>query len=149
MYRLNLPQYEIKIKQQNGKTLILDTLRRKFVSLTPEEWVRQHFIHFLTEHKGYPASLIANEKELTCGQKKLRCDSVLYDSQARPRMIMEYKAPTIAITQKVFNQISVYNMLLKVDYLVVSNGLQHYCCRMDYTNNRYCFLKEIPDFSEL
>lgn len=149
MYRLNLPQYEIKIKQQNGKTLILDTLRRKFVSLTPEEWVRQHFIHFLTEHKGYPASLIANEIELTCGQKKLRCDSVLYDSQARPRMIMEYKAPTIAITQKVFNQISVYNMLLKVDYLVVSNGLQHYCCRMDYANNSYSFLKEIPDFSEL
>lgn len=149
MYRLNLPQYEIKIKQQNGKTQILDTLRRKFVSLTPEEWVRQHFVHFLTEHKGYPASLIANEIELTCGQKKLRCDSVLYDSQARPRMIMEYKAPTIAITQKVFNQISVYNMLLKVDYLVVSNGLQHYCCRMDYANNSYCFLKEIPDFSEL
>lgn len=149
MYRLNLPQYEIKIKQQNGKTQILDTLRRKFVSLTPEEWVRQHFVHFLTEHKGYPASLIANEAELTCGQKKLRCDSVLYDSQARPRMIMEYKAPTIAITQKVFNQISVYNMLLKVDYLVVSNGLQHYCCRMDYANNSYCFLKEIPDFSEL
>lgn len=149
MYRLNLPQYEIKIKQQNGKTQILDTLRRKFVSLTPEEWVRQHFVHFLTEHKGYPASLIANETEQTCGQKKLRCDSVLYDSQARPRMIMEYKAPTIAITQKVFNQISVYNMLLKVDYLVVSNGLQHYCCRMDYANNSYCFLKEIPDFSEL
>lgn len=70
MYRLNLPQYEIKIKQQNGKTLILDTLRRKFVSLTPEEWVRQHFVHFLTEHKGYPSSLIANETELTCGQKK-------------------------------------------------------------------------------
>ena len=149
MYRLNLPQYEIKIKQQNGKTLILDTLRRKFVSLTPEEWVRQHFVHFLTEHKGYPASLISNETELTCVQKKLLCDSVLYDSQARPRMIMEYKAPTIAITQKVFNQISVYNMLLKVDYLVVSNGLQHYCCRMDYANNSYCFLKEIPDFSEL
>ncbi len=149
MYRLNLPQYEIKIKQQNGKPLILDTLRRKFVSLTPEEWVRQHFVHFLTEHKGYPASLIANETELACGQKKLRCDSVLYDSQARPRMIMEYKAPTIAITQKVFNQISAYNMLLKVDYLVVSNGMQHYCCRMDYDNNSYCFLKEIPDFNEL
>lgn len=149
MYRLNLPQYEIKIKQQNGKTFILDTLRRKFVCLTPEEWVRQHFVHFLTEHKGYPASLIANETELVCGQKRLRCDSILYDSQARPRMIMEYKAPSIAITQKVFDQIYAYNILLKVDYLVISNGLQHYCCRMDYDNNSYCFLKEIPDFSEL
>lgn len=149
MYRLNLPQYEIKIANHNGKPAILDVLRRKYVSLTPEEWVRQHFIHFLIEHKGYPPALLANEIELQCGEKKLRCDSVLYDRTAQPCMIMEYKAPTVAITQKVFNQISVYNMLLRVDFLIVSNGMQHFCCKMDYENNSCTFLKDIPDYSEI
>ena len=146
MYRLNLPQYEIKVAERNGKTVIFDNLRRRFVSLTPEEWVRQHFVHFLTGHKGY---LLANEVELTCGQKRLRCDSVLYDISARPRMIIEYKSPEIALTQKVFDQISVYNMLLHVDYLIVSNGLQHYCCKMDYEKRTYAFLKEIPEYEEI
>lgn len=149
MYRLNLPLYEIKTVKQNGKTYILDTLRRKYVSLTPEEWVRQHFVHFLIEHKGYPSSLLANEVELHVGDKKLRCDSVLYNRSAQPVMIIEYKAPTIALSQKVFDQISVYNMLLHVHYLIVSNGLQHYCCRMDYNNHTYTFLTEIPDYNEL
>ncbi len=149
MYRLNLPQYEIKVAERNGKTVIFDNLRRRFVSLTPEEWVRQHFVHFLTGHKGYPAALLANEVELTCGQKRLRCDSVLYDISARPRMIIEYKSPEIALTQKVFDQISVYNMLLHVDYLIVSNGLQHYCCKMDYEKRTYAFLKEIPEYEEI
>lgn len=149
MYRLNLPQYEIKVATRNGRTVIFDNLRRKYVSLTPEEWVRQHFIHFLTGHKGYPEALLANEIELTCGQKRLRCDSVLYDAYAHPRMIIEYKSPEIALTQKVFDQISVYNMLLKVDYLVVSNGMQHYCCKMDYEKHNYAFLKDIPEYEEL
>lgn len=149
MYRLNLPQYEIKITKRNGKPYILDTLRRKYVSLTPEEWVRQHFVHFLIEHKGYPQALLANEVELRVGDKRLRCDSVLYNREAQPVMIIEYKAPTIALTQRVFDQISVYNMLLHVDYLVVSNGLQHYCCRMDYANNTYTFLTDIPDYGDL
>ena len=127
MYRLNLPTYNIKIRENNGKQFILDILRRKYVALTPEEWVRQHFIHFLTEHKGYPAALLANEIELHIGQKCLRCDSVLYNKVVEPRMIIEYKAPNIKITQKVFDQISVYNMLMHVDYLVVSNGISHYC----------------------
>ena len=121
----------------------------KYVSLTPEEWVRQHFIHYLTEHKGYPAPLLANEVELLIGQKSLRCDSVLYDKMLQPRMIIEYKAPTIQITQKVFDQISAYNMLMRVDYLVVSNGMNHYCCRMDYEGGRYAFLKDIPDYQQL
>lgn len=149
MYRLNLPQYEIKVIQRNGKPAILDVLRRKYVSLTPEEWVRQHFVHFLTDHKGYPAALLANEVELTCGEKRLRCDSILYNQQARPRMIIEYKAPEIAITQKVFDQITVYNMLLHVDYLIVSNGLNHYCCKMDYEQHTYEFLKDIPEYRAL
>lgn len=149
MYRLNLPQYEIKITKRNGKPFILDSLRRKYVSLTPEEWVRQHFVHFLIEHKGYPPSLLTNEVELHVGDKRLRCDSVLYNREAQPVMIIEYKAPTISLTQRVFDQISVYNMLLHVDYLVISNGLQHYCCRMDYENNTYTFLTDIPNYGDL
>lgn len=111
--------------------------------------MRQHFIHYLTEHKGYPAPLLANEVELRIGQKSLRCDSVLYDKMLQPRMIIEYKAPTIQITQKVFDQISAYNMLMRVDYLVVSNGMNHYCCRMDYEGGRYAFLKDIPYYQQL
>ncbi|MDO4309459.1 MAG: type I restriction enzyme HsdR N-terminal domain-containing protein [Prevotella sp.] len=149
MYQLNLPRYDIRIGEQAGRRTILDVLRRKYVALTPEEWVRQHFVHFLIGHKGYPPALLANEIELRSGSKRLRCDSVLYDSSLRPRMIIEYKAPTVAIQQKVFDQISVYNMLLHVDYLVVSNGLNHYCCRMDYANHRYVFLHEIPAYQEL
>ena len=92
---------------------------------------------------------MANEVELKVGSKKLRCDSVLYDPTLRPRMIMEYKAPTIQITQNVFNQIAAYNMLLHVDYLVVSNGLQHYCCKMDYVGKKYLYLRDIPDYQKL
>ena len=92
---------------------------------------------------------MANEVELRVGDKRLRCDSVLYNKVAQPVMIIEYKAPTIALTQHVFDQISTYNMLLHVDYLIVSNGLQHYCCRMDYDNHAYVFLRDIPCYSDL
>ena len=149
MYELNLPKYGIKIKNDKGHQPIFDVLRRKYVALTPEEWVRQHFVHFLIEHKGYPKALMANEIQLAIGNKKLRCDSVLYDRTLRPRMIIEYKAPTVNITQKVFDQITIYNMLLHVDYLVVSNGIKHYCCRMDYANQKYLFLEDIPDYQNL
>ena len=149
MYRLNLPQYEIKIGEKGGKRTIFDFLRRKYVVLTPEEWVRQHFTHYLVEHKGYPKGLLGNEIELRIGEKHLRCDSILYNKEARPQMIIEYKAPTIQIQQKTFDQISAYNLLLKVDYLVVSNGMQHYCCRMDYEHQKYVFLQDIPDYEKL
>ena len=149
MYELNLPKYGIKIKNDKGHQSIFDVLRRKYVALTPEEWVRQHFVHFLIEHKGYPKALMANEIQLAIGNKKLRCDSVLYDRTLRPRMIIEYKAPTVNITQKVFDQITIYNMPLHVDYLVVSNGIKHYCCRMDYANQKYLFLENIPDYQNL
>ena len=149
MYELNLPKYGIKIANENGHLTIFDVLRRKYVALTPEEWVRQHFVHYLIGHKGYPQTLMANEIQLAIGNKKLRCDSVLYDRSLKPRMIIEYKAPTVNITQKVFDQITVYNMLLHVDYLVVSNGIKHYCCQMDYDNQKYLFLKDIPDYQEI
>jgi hypothetical protein len=119
------------------------------VKLTPEEWVRQHFVHWIVEHKGYPKGLLGNEIELQVGEKKLRCDSILYDSNAHPVMIIEYKAPTIALSQKVFDQISAYNLLLHVDYLVMSNGIEHYCCQMDYERNCYYFLQDIPDYEKI
>ena len=149
MFPLNLPSYSTKIVNSGGKTKIYDDLRRRYVALTPEEWVRQHFIHYLTGHLGYPTSLLANEVELMVGQKKLRCDSVLYNLRAEPLMIMEYKAPTITLSQKVFDQISVYNMLLHVDYLIVSNGLEHYCCKMDNEHQKYLFLNEIPRYENI
>ena len=149
MFRLNLPQYEIKISEKGGKRMIFDFLRRKYVALTPEEWVRQHFVHYLVEHKGYPKGLIGNEIELQIGAKRLRCDTILYNRMARPQMIIEYKAPTIPLQQKVFEQISTYNLLLKVDYLIVSNGIQHYCCKMDYKNQKCLFLEDIPDYEKL
>lgn len=149
MTRLNLPPFEIKLRGTKTRPQIFDILRKKYIALTPEEWVRQHFVHFLVEHKGYPASLMANEIQLKVGEKTLRADSVLYSRDLKPRMIIEYKAPHIPITQKVFDQISIYNMLLHVDYLVVSNGLQHYICKMDYNDKKYLFLEDIPDYEEL
>ena len=149
MVRLNLPPYPIKITEKGAKRYIFDFLRRKYVALTPEEWVRQHFVHFLVEHKGYPKGLLANEVELKAGEKRLRCDTLLYTADAHPRMIIEYKAPTIQIQQKTFDQISAYNLLLKVDFLIVSNGLQHHCCKMDYDTQSYTFLEGIPDYEKL
>lgn len=149
MTRLNLPSFEIKLRGTKARPQIFDILRKKYIALTPEEWVRQHFVHFLVEHKGYPAALMANEIQLKVGEKTLRADSVLYSRDLKPRMIIEYKAPHIPITQKVFDQISIYNMLLHVDYLVVSNGLQHYICKMDYNDKKYLFLEDIPNYEEL
>ena len=149
MFELNLPKAPLKVVRENGKFSVFDPLRRKYVSLTPEEWVRQHFTHYLVSHKHYPASMLGNEISLSLGSVRKRCDTVLYDHQAQPRMIVEYKAPSVALTQKVFDQVSRYNMALHVDYLVVSNGMQHFCCRMDYEHHTYAFLREIPDYAEL
>ena len=129
--------------------MIFDFLRKKYVALTPEEWVRQHFTHYLVEHKGYPKGLLGNEIELQIGDKRLRCDSILYNKVALPQMIIEYKAPTVPLQQKVFDQISAYNLLLRVDYLIISNGMEHYCCMMDYEHQKYLFLQEIPDYEKL
>ena len=143
---LNLPPFEAKLLKESGRISIYDMLRKRYVALTPEEYVRQHFVHYLCDHLGYPEAILANEVMLSVGQKHLRCDTVAYDSNARPRMIIEYKAPNIAITQKVFNQISAYNLLLKVDLLIVSNGLTHHCCKMDYVNQNYLFIEDIPNY---
>ena len=119
------------------------------VALTPEEWVRQHFVHFLIKQKDYPQSLMANEVQLKLNGMSRRCDTVVYDRTLRPRVIIEYKAPTVNITQKVFDQICRYNMILQVDYLIVSNGIAHYCCKIDYATRSYSFMKEIPSYAEV
>ena len=149
MLALNLPSFSIKMQQRNGKKMIFDSLRKKYVALTPEEWVRQHFIHLLTDFKGYPQGLMANEIQLDLNGTKKRCDTVLFDKDLHARMIVEYKAPHIEITQTVFDQITRYNMVLKVDYLIVSNGINHYCCKIDYHTMSYTFLPDIPNYDQL
>ena len=149
MHALNLPAYEARITTNDGKRQIFDPLRKSYVALTPEEWVRQHFVNFLLNVKGFPATLMANEVAITLNGMKKRCDTVVYDKALKPRVIVEYKAPTVKITKEVFAQISRYNLTLKVDYLIVSNGLQHYCCMMDYASNTYRFLQEIPEYNTI
>ena len=149
MLDLNLPPFDKKITMKDDKPFILDIIRRQYVALTPEEWVRQHFVHFLISHKGYPQSLMANEVQLKLNGMSRRCDTVVYDRALKPRVIVEYKAPTVNITQKVFDQICRYNMVLQVDYLIVTNGLTHYCCKMDNEARSYTFLREVPMNSEL
>ena len=150
MQQLNLPPFNIKVAEREGQTTIYDFLRHRYIRLTPEEWVRQHFTHFLVEHKGYPTALLANEVTIGVNGVARRCDSVLYKAAGgMPRMIIEYKAPHIHITQSVFQQIYSYNSVLRADYLIVSNGINHYCCHVDYDNMRVDFLKDIPNYIEL
>lgn len=149
MLELNLPPFEVNVKKVNGKFCIFDRLRRRFVALTPEEWVRQHFIYYLIHEKGYPEALIANEIQINLNNQKKRCDSAIYDRSMNPLVIVEYKAPEVKITQEVFDQIARYNLVLRVRYLIVSNGLQHYCCRIDYEKQEYQYLQDIPHYSEL
>ena len=139
MWQLNLPAYNFRIIKKNEKPFIFDDLRKKFVALTPEEWVRQHFIRFLINVKHSPASLIAIEKQLVINGLKKRCDAVVYSRNAEPLMIIEFKATTVSIAQQTFDQAAVYNSKLKVDYFIISNGLKHYCCRLDKNVLQYNF----------
>ena len=145
MLPLNLPNFDIKVKKTTDQLLVWDETRRKYVTLTPEEWVRQHFVHFLVTNKGYRQELIANEVSIKLNGTAKRCDTVIYNQQLDPLVIIEYKAPTISITPKVFDQIVRYNMVLHVQYLIVSNGIRHFCCQINYETQSYRFLEEIPD----
>ena len=149
MYSLNLPSFEPKIRKNSQQaTEIFDPLRRKYVALTPEEWVRQHFVHYLVSVKKYPASLIANEAGIKLNSLARRCDTVVCKQQLEPVMIVEYKEPRVPITREVFDQAVRYNSVLKVRFIVVSNGMKHYCCRMDYEKQDYEYLTEIPDWEK-
>lgn len=146
MQQLNLPSYSFSIKTIKDKPYIFDTQRRRYVSLTPEEWVRQHFIQFLIQDKNYPSAYLAIEKELKMNGMRKRCDAILYNERAEPIIIIEIKAAHVPITQATFDQVAVYNTSLQVVYLMVSNGLQHYCCKIDSKNAQYLFLPEIPSY---
>jgi len=147
--QLNLPAYSVKVREsQAGEKEIWDAFRKKYVRLTPEEWVRQHFLHFLHQTKHYPLSLMAVEKSLTVQEKQRRFDAVVFKN-GMPAVLMEFKAPEVKLTQTVFDQIALYNFVLHADYLIVSNGVSHFCCKMDYSGRRWTFLKEIPDFNHL
>lgn len=149
MLNLNLPPFNINVKKTDGKLSVLDPLRHRFVALTPEEWVRQHFVNFLLTEKGYPSALMANEIQIDLNNQKRRCDSVVYGRNLEPLVIVEYKAPEVNITQAVFDQIARYNIVLKVKYLIVSNGLNHFCCKMNYEDQSFVYLPEIPSYIDL
>tara|TARA_B110000908_G_C10101775_1_gene378928 strand:- start:305 stop:751 length:447 start_codon:yes stop_codon:yes gene_type:complete len=147
MQALNLPKYSLKLKSEGLKTFIFDCIRKKYLVNTPEEWVRQNFIQYLIQEKGYPASLMAVEMGIDVLNTKKRCDIVLYNSLGKPTIIVECKAPSIKIGQDTFDQIARYNLTLNTNYLIVTNGLQHYVCVMDHENKCYHFLEEIPAYS--
>ena len=146
---LNLPEFQIKVKKNGSRPVVYDCLRRRFVALTPEEWVRQHFVNYLIEEKQFPPALMANEVSLNQNGIKRRCDTLVADRQGQPLVIVEYKAPDIEITQQVFDQIVRYNMVLHARYLMVSNGMTHYCCQIDYEHNTYTFMTDIPCYNDI
>lgn len=149
MQKLNLPEYNFNIRLNNNRYEIFDSIRKKFVALTPEEWVRQNFIKYLINEKKCPSSLIAVEKKLIFNNMPRRTDIVLYNKNGCPKLIVECKSTEIKINQKVFDQIARYNMTLKVNFLVVTNGLIHYCCFIDNNNKTYKFLEEIPEYKSI
>lgn len=146
MKDLNLPKYQHKIKTENSKKTIFDIIRKKYVALTPEEYVRQSFVRFLIEEKKYPKNLLGIEVVVPINGMKKRADIIMLDRHGKVKMITECKAPSIKITQKTIDQIARYNMILKADLLIVTNGLNHFCLQLNPESCKYVFLKEIPDY---
>ncbi len=144
MQRLNFPSYTFRLKSKENKTLIFDIVRKKYVVLTPEEWVRQHTVLFLIQEKKYPISLIAIEKQLKINSIVKRTDIIIYNKNGTPEILVECKAPSVVISQNTFDQIARYNLTAKSSYLMVTNGLHHYYCRIDTEKKVYVYLKEIP-----
>ena len=149
MLQLNLPIFQPKLKKIEGEVFIFDQIRKKYLFMTPEEWVRQSFLNYLINHKGYPFSLMENEAIIKLNNMTRRCDTVVYNNKLKPLVIVEYKRPNVKIDQQVFDQIVRYNIVLRVDFLIVSNGLSHFCCKMNYEDQTYNFLESIPDYTEL
>lgn len=147
MRPLNFPSYDFRLKNSENNTHIFDAIRKKFVVLQPEEWVRQHVVNYLIIDKKYPKSLINVEKQLTINGIQKRYDVVVYTPDGHITILVECKAPEINITQNTFDQIARYNMQLKAKYLMVTNGLTHYYCKIDFVAEKYRFLTDIPDFS--
>jgi hypothetical protein len=149
MQELNLPEYDFRIQEDDGHLSIFDPIRKRYVALTPEEWVRQNFIQYLVNEKKLPAGLILLERNLILNKMKRRPDIVAHNRQGKAVLIVECKSPDVKITQDTFDQIVRYNSVLRVPYLIVTNGMVHYCCRMDYEQQTYVYLKDIPSFDEM
>ena len=147
--KIILPPAELKIVRRNGVFKVFDRLRKNYYCLTEEEFVRQVFVEWLVSHLGYPPSIMANEIGINLNDTYKRCDTVVFGSQGNPLMIIEYKAPSVHISQEVFNQIVRYNMALQAKYLVVSNGYQNFCCKVDYSAHEIHFLDKIPLYQEI
>jgi hypothetical protein len=146
MQKLNFPSYSFRFKNSENKVAIFDAIRKKFIILTPEEWVRQHTVRFLLEEKSYPKSYLNVEKILKINDLNKRYDIVVFQPNGTIFLLVECKAPEVNITQQTFDQIARYNLTLKAKYLMVTNGLNHYFCQMDFEKEKYVFLKELPEF---
>ena len=146
MHPLNFPEYGFRLKNSENNLHIFDVIRKKFVVLQPEEWVRQHTVNYLIQEKNYPKSLINVEKQLIVNDIKKRYDIVVFNSDGSIHILVECKAPSIVVDQNTFDQIARYNLQLNADYLMVTNGLQHFYCKMDFESEKYAFLRDIPDF---
>jgi hypothetical protein len=147
MQKLNFPTYSFRFKNSENKVSIFDEIRKKFIFLTPEEWVRQHVVQFLLFDKKYPKSYLNVEKVIKINTLTKRYDAVVFEPNGEIFLLVECKAPEIAISQHTFDQIARYNLVLKAKYLMVTNGLNHYFCQMDFENEKYVFLKELPEYS--
>lgn len=146
MQKLNFPVYSFRFKNSENKVSIFDEIRKKFILLTPEEWVRQHVVQFLLQDKKYPKSYINVEKLIKINNLSKRYDGVVFEPNGEIFLLIECKAPEVPISQQTFDQIARYNLVLKAKYLMVTNGLNHYFCQMDFENEKYVFLKELPEF---
>jgi hypothetical protein len=144
MKPLNLPPFDYKIDNKAGKNAIFDMIRKKYVVLTPEEWVRQHFVHYLIDHLQYPKTLISIEGGLLYNRLQKRSDIVVYTRNTLPFMLIECKAPEVKISQRVFEQAAVYNQTLKASYVVVTNGMEHFCCQINHEKASSQFMNELP-----
>ena len=147
MQKLNFPAYSFRFKNSENKVSIFDEIRKKFILLTPEEWVRQHVVQFLLQDKKYPKSYINVEKLIKINDLSKRYDGVVFQPNGEIFLLIECKAPEVPISQQTFDQIARYNLVLKAKYLMVTNGLNHYFCQMDFENEKYVFLKELPKYS--
>lgn len=149
MESLNLPTYLFRIKEEKGKKYIFDEIRRRFVRLTSEEWVRQHLVNFLVAIKNFPLALISIEKGFKNNRRKQRFDLLVFDRKGHPLMIVECKAPEVEINQHVFDQTGRYNNKYKAPFMLITNGLKHYCCQISKLTRQYRFLHEIPDYNQI
>ncbi len=149
MRKLNLPAYEFKIREENGKHFILDEFRKKYVMLSPEEEVRQRFARYLVEEKQFPAALMMTEVSLTLNEMARRCDILVHKPAGHPVVLVECKAPGVKVTRETFDQAARYNMVFRVKYLMVTNGVKHYCCYIDVDNRKVHFLDQVPSYEEL